>query len=107
VPSPGPFPTIRTYERPIRSSDTTLGRLLKLDSWINPGVTVANFRGLFARCRCGLVTTCRVFEDHVCAVPAAPVIIDLTVDDGDNSSNQSGPIIIDLTGDSSEDDLEG
>jgi hypothetical protein len=97
----GLLPTIKTCERPIRSVDTTLDQLFKLNSWTDPGLTDADFRALFARCRCGLVTTRRVFKDHVCAVP---VIIDLTIDDSDDASNQSGPIIIDLTGDSSVDE---
>jgi hypothetical protein len=91
---------IKTYERPIRRADATLDHLFKLDSWAEPGLTEANFKALFARCRCGLVMTRRVFKDHVCTVPAAPVVIDLTMDGGDDASNQSGPIIIDLTMDS-------
>jgi hypothetical protein len=48
-------------------------------------------------CRCGLVTTRRVFRGHICAVIPAPVIIDLTIDTDED------PVIIDLTGDSDDD----
>jgi hypothetical protein len=96
------LPILNTHERPIRRADATLNHLFKLDSWTEPGITEANFMALVARCRCGLVMTRRVFKDHVCALPAAPVVIDLTIDD-DDASKQSGPIVIDLTVDSSED----
>jgi hypothetical protein len=100
VSSIGLLPAIKAHEPPIRSAETAVDRLLKLDSWTSPGLTEADFRGLFAKCRCGLVMTRRVFQNHVCVAPAAPVIIDLTLDDGDNS----WPVIIDLTGDASGDD---
>jgi len=88
---------IPTYERP-ESAEITLDWLLKLDAWSNPGLTEAAFRKLFVRCCCGLVTTRRVFKDHVCTVPA-PV---LTVDDSDRYSNSRS--IIGLTsGDPSND----
>ena len=48
-----------------------------LDARVQPGVTVAEFRRLFVRCDCGLITTRRAFKEHVCSKE----IIDLTGDD--------------------------
>jgi hypothetical protein len=60
-----------------------------------PGLPEGDFRKLFAKCRCGLVMTRRVFEHHLCTVAAvSPVIIDLTSDTSDDDD------VIDLTGDS-------
>lgn len=77
------FATIPTYEQPV-GIENTFEWLLKLDSWSNPGLTEATFRTLYVKCCCRLVTTRRAFKDHVCAVPAAPI---LTEDDSDCSSN--------------------
>jgi hypothetical protein len=87
------------YERPVKAADSIWSRLIKLNSSHTPGLTAAEFRMLFAKCRCGLVMTKRVFRNHTCQV-----VIDLTGDD--NAENSASiPIIIDLTGDS-EDDIE-
>jgi hypothetical protein len=62
----------------------------------------AEFYQLFAKCRCGLVMTRRVFSLHICAtIQNPPEVIDLTNDDSDDSVTP-GPsdIIIDLTADS-------
>jgi len=41
--------------------------LLKLlDSRVRPGVTEAEFQGLFVKCACGLYFTRRAFRDHIC-----------------------------------------
>jgi hypothetical protein len=50
------------------------------------------------QCDCGLVMTCRAFDYHMCAVGPVPVVIDLTLDDSDDST-VSQPMIIDLTED--------
>lgn len=63
--------SIPTFEPPIRGPETTLDKLLRLDSWINPGIDESEFRKLFVKCRCGMMTTRRVFKDHVCQVAAA------------------------------------
>jgi hypothetical protein len=82
-----------------------LGRLILLDSCTRPGLSEAEFHRLFAKCRCGLVMTRRVFGMHVCITGESGVRspLELTVDD-DNESEpvSSGPSnqIIDLTGDS-------
>ena len=82
-----------------------MDRLKRLNSSDQPGLSEAVFRGLFAKCRCGLIMTRRVFTGHSCA-PSVPVIIDLTSDDSDDAVDVvPGPIVIDLTGDS-DDDLQ-
>lgn len=74
------IPSIPEYQRFSPRPDTfTL--LLKLDSWRTPGLSVAEFRNLFARCRCGLIMTRRVFDDHQCAPTE---VIDLTLDSEDS-----------------------
>src|SRR6202044_4148773 len=88
----GPSERIPTYERPVRK---VLGRFTRLNSSVSPGLSEAEFRGLFAKCRCGLITTRRVFKAHNCA-PVNPIIIDLTLDDDNEPTD--GPIVIDLTG---------
>jgi hypothetical protein len=99
------LPSIQTYQPPVKRSADTLISLLKLDSWVKPGLSETDFAKLFSKCRCGLVMTHRVFDDHTCAVARAPVVIDLTLDDSDDSTGLSAvvPVIIDLTGDSDED----
>jgi hypothetical protein len=101
------FTSIETYARPVRRLESTLDRLLRLDSWTRPGLSKLEFNRLFAKCDCGLVMTRRVFRNHVCAVAEAaadpPVVIDLTSDDDDSAGEGSSPIIIDLTSDSEDD----
>jgi hypothetical protein len=92
--------SIPAYEQSASKCQSPLIRLLKLDS---SGLSEADFKKLFAMCHCGLVTTRRIFRDHVCAVAVPPVIIDLTSDTSDDEAQPSGPIVIDLTGDSDED----
>jgi hypothetical protein len=94
---PDLWASIPTYQRPTRSQNVS-DRLLQLDSW---GLLEKDFAKLFAKCHCGLITTRRIFRDHVCAVAAAPVIIDLTSDDDAEPSN---PVVIDLTGDEGSND---
>jgi hypothetical protein len=75
----------------VRSQETVLARLLRLDDGASPGLSEHEFRRLFVQCRCGLVMTCRVFKMHTCRVVIVKphkVIIDLTSEDED---------VIDLT----------
>ena len=79
------------YDQP-KGEETAFERLLRLDSVTQPGLSEREFRKLFARCRCGKVTTRRVFKDHICLITAIPpIVIDLTVSDNGNST------VIDLT----------
>ena len=100
-------------------ADNVIDQLIKLDNWTQPGLTGAEFLGLFTRCiLCGLVMTSRVFERHaeVClgavvrdnaptAITAAVIhdIIDLTDGDGncpeviDLTTNDDCPGVIDVT----------
>jgi hypothetical protein len=60
---------------------TTLDQLYRLDSWLSPGLSEAEFKLLFMKCRaCGLVMTQRVRTQHTCAIiqQNTRVIIDLT-----------------------------
>ena len=75
-------------------------RLARLNSSEEPGLSEVEFRSLFAKCRCGLIMTLRVFRVHACA-PVLPVVFDLTSDDSDAASSK--PIVIDLTADSDDD----
>ena len=99
-----PLPFIWRHERPTRRPETGLDQLLKLDSWINPGISEADFGKLFARCCCGIITTTRVFKDHICATPIVPDIIDLTgdvtEDEAEAGDVRAGRFFIDLTSDS-------
>lgn len=90
-----------------------LDRLIRLDSCTRPGLSEAEFRRLFAKCRCGLVTTRRVFRAHVCTTETViasnrPEIIDLTAEEGDEagfvSAGPSDRIIVDLTADSEDEE---
>lgn len=49
----------------------------QLNARINPGITLVQFRLLFVRCECGIVTTRRAFSNHGCRARA----IDLTGDE--------------------------
>lgn len=100
----GLFTSIATYERPARNIETVLDRLLRLDSWAQPGLSEPEFNRLFAKCNCGLVMTRRVFREHTCVLVARvqnpPVVIDLTSDDSDDPiSLDSSCVVIDLTAD--------
>lgn len=66
---------IPTHQPPAGASGTVLDRLLKLDSYTQPGLLEADFMALFSRCTCGLFMTRRVFDNHECAKKATQVII--------------------------------
>lgn len=64
--------------------------LLQLDDRVRPGVPAEKFASLFVQCRCGIVTTNRAFEFHICL---RPQVIDLTVEP------ETDDMVIDLTQD--------
>ena len=43
-----------------------MSELFRLDAPVNPGLKITQFRELFRRCACGLVTTRRAFAFHFC-----------------------------------------
>ena|SRR5271170_1532556 len=93
---------ILTYQEPAEAPKPLLRQLLRLDSLTRPGLPDAEFSSLFAKCRCGLVMTRRVFIGHVCAVAVVQkqhpaTIIDLTSDNDDRPGNFEWQNIIDLT----------
>ena len=92
------------FNRPAKAAETTLDRLIRLDSWVKPGLSEAEFRRLFYKCKCGLITTRRIFDKHTCTPPRQPsIVIDLTSDDSSSDVENSGAMVIDLSVDSDED----
>jgi hypothetical protein len=83
--------SLQTLEHPVRGPETAFEQLLRLDASRFPGLSECQFNRVFTKCHCGLIMTCRVFQDHLCtpSIPSAPVVIDLTSNDKGN--------IIDLT----------
>ena len=83
---------VQSYQRPVISNRAVENQILDLDAFILPGLPEADFKKLFAKCHCGLIMTKRVFNIHRCmrtaASQAKQVIIDLTVDDSDESDHQ-------------------
>jgi len=57
---------IPTRDVPARGPPTAVELLFKLHSWNRPGLTEVQFRSLFAKCRCGLITTRETFDEHDC-----------------------------------------
>jgi hypothetical protein len=81
-------------------TESTLDLLLKLDSYTQPGIPIADFSRLFRKCaQCRVIMTRRVARQHRCA-PSEVAVIDLTQDDDTGASRQTA---IDLTGDSDND----
>jgi hypothetical protein len=76
--------TVAILQRPAQRPESVLDLLFKLDSWVQPGLTEAEFRELFASCQCGLIMTRRVFEEHECLRDGID-IIDLTGDSDDDN----------------------
>jgi hypothetical protein len=74
---------IRTRQPPAIGPAEVFNMLLRLDSAINPGLTMAELLDLLMRCdHCGLVTTRRVFQSHECVVKDAHEdVVDLTQED--------------------------
>jgi hypothetical protein len=70
-----------------RNKTHTLDRLLKLDSFTQPGLTEAEFRRFLTQCNdCQLIMTRRTFERHNCIGEAGrrdrgTKVIDLTLED--------------------------
>jgi hypothetical protein len=91
--------SLPTSNRSARYSESTLDNLLRLDSWVRPGLSGAEFTRLVEKCRCGLVMTRRVFKSHTCLprvasqpcaiVHTQPTVIDLTADDDADMSYTS------------------
>jgi hypothetical protein len=65
------------------SPRAVLNLILSLDSCVRPGLTSAEFEGLFARCHgCDMVMTRRIFTSHECVmVEEEEEVIDLTMDE--------------------------
>jgi hypothetical protein len=72
--------SVPVYERPAKKKETTIDLLLRLDCWIQSGLTQDEFGELFAKCRCGLIKTRRAFRHHTCA-KTPQTVIDLTMID--------------------------
>ena len=64
-------------------SNDPFSKLLKLDSFVKPGLTQKEFEGLLTRCQhCKLIMTKRRIDSHECmgTVMKMRVVIDLTQD---------------------------
>jgi hypothetical protein len=58
---------VRKCPPPLLGPKEVFDLLLRLDNIVNPGLTVAEFQELFAKCsRCGLMMTRRIFRSHEC-----------------------------------------
>lgn len=70
------------FDPPPNAALCTTTLLNRLDCWLRPGLTVQQFRELFAQCECGMVTTCRMFGRHEC-IPRKKLLamVDLTADE--------------------------
>ncbi|KAG2744886.1 hypothetical protein P692DRAFT_20850060 [Suillus brevipes Sb2] len=79
---------IQKRQRQRNKTHDTFDRLLKLDSFTQPGLTEAEFRRFLTRCNnCQLIMTRRTFERHHCMGQAwrrdhRTEVIDLTLADG-------------------------
>jgi hypothetical protein len=51
---------------PPNSAVSTTELINRLDTWLRPGITMQQFKELFAECDCGLVVTRRMFDRHEC-----------------------------------------
>lgn len=71
--------SIPTALRSAVAAETYLDRLLRLDSRERPGLTSHEFRRLFSSCPCGLVTTRKAFNRHICALAT---LVDLQTQEG-------------------------
>jgi hypothetical protein len=74
---------IRTRQPPAMTPVEVFNVLLRLDSAVNPGLTIAELLDLLMRCdQCGSVTTRRVFQSHECVMKDADEdVVDLTQED--------------------------
>lgn len=79
---------IQKRQRQRNKTQDAFDRLLKLDSFTQPGLTEAEFRRFLTRCNdCRLIMTRRTFERHHCTGEAGrrdhrTEVIDLTLADG-------------------------
>ncbi|KAF9243077.1 hypothetical protein BU15DRAFT_43237 [Melanogaster broomeanus] len=78
-----PFVVPRAPKRqqPAKMNEFTLW--MKLDSFVQPGLTDKQLKSLLVRCECGLTMTRRVYDDHECFLALDHEVIDLTCDDSD------------------------
>jgi hypothetical protein len=74
---------IREWTPPAERIRATMAQLIRLDTFLNPGLTRHEFRRLFAMCRrCRKIMTRRLALIHECIpVDARGQIIDLTEED--------------------------
>jgi hypothetical protein len=79
--------SIQSYQRPVISYRAVGNQIFDLDASILPGLPEAQFKKLFAKCYCGLITTKRVFNIHRCIRAEEQTIIDLTGSDSDELDN--------------------
>jgi hypothetical protein len=76
---------IRSCPPPKLSPRTVLNLILSLDSVVEPSLSSAEFEAIFATCHaCDLVMTRRTFPSHDCVADELEVVIDLTMDTGDD-----------------------
>jgi hypothetical protein len=67
------------FNPPPNVAPTVSEQLEKLDFFYRPGLTESEFKRLFAKCRCGIIVTRRMFHMHECMKEV--VVVDLTVED--------------------------
>lgn len=67
---------------PLTVDDSPVMKLMRLNSFIYPGLPSKDFRALFTQCsKCDWIMTRHAFKHHNCPrVGPAPEVIDLTVD---------------------------
>lgn len=96
---------------PLAVEDSPVSKLIRLNSFIFPGLPEEEFQALFTKCReCHWIMTRRAFIYHSCqsVVPTAQVI-DLTMDSDDESMDitmDSDEGFMDLTMDSEEEIID-
>jgi len=54
------------YQPPPDIEESVSEMMLRLDSWIRPGIPVEQFLGLYAVCGCGMAISRRKFDLHEC-----------------------------------------
>ena len=105
------IPTFRLFERPARSSENMFDLLLRLDSRMQPSISLVEFSKLWRKCcQCRLIMTGRICHFHNCAKRVQPVVIYLTSDMDDDALTSlpttvnltQDPVVINLTLDSND-----
>jgi hypothetical protein len=76
------------------SEQPVVEQLLKLDSWVDAGLSESDFNNLLTMCSCGFVMTYRMFGEHSCPVTRAAngwlAPMDTTSDDNDSAEHAGG-----------------